>query len=289
MTYLLLAIICSAIIPNIFRFGEQHDINQPVVITVNYAFASLILLITLLFSGLGQYIMDLGKISINEHSVFLAIIIGIITGIFYYGGFYYYQKSVFMSGPSIATAFGKIGIIIPMILSIIIWKEVPNIIQWFGVVISLGAILIMAINLKEIKLNDIHVVLIFLFLFTGLGSFTNKVFQKYCMIQHNQIFLWVLFTTALVISLKETRMVKEKKKWDYYIGMMVGIPNILSSYFLIQALNNLTAVVVFPLLSGGTIIGASLISAVVFKERLKSKEYIGIGMMIVAVMLINYA
>jgi len=99
--------------------------------------------------------------------------------------------------------------------------------------------------------------------------------------------LFFVFFSALIISIKATKAVSNKKNWDYIIGLMIGVPNLLTSYFLIQALSVMDAVIVFPIFSGGTIILASIFSAIAFKEQLKLKEYIGIILMVMAVGLIS--
>ncbi|MGD9678521.1 MAG: SMR family transporter [Vulcanibacillus sp.] len=288
MVYLLLAILCSAIIPNIFRLGKQKIVNEPVVITTNYILASFVFLISAIILGQIGLLTQFSELqTIEQNSILIAILLGIVTGVLYYGGFYFYQRAVYLSGPSLASAFGKMGILIPMFLSILLWKEVPDFIQWIGVTFALLAIIIIAINPKTLKFNDIHPALIIFFLIGGLGDFANKVFQKYCLLEHNTIFLFFVFFTALIVSIKATKAVSNKKNWDYIIGLMIGVPNLLTSYFLIQALSVIDAVIVFPIFSGGTIILASIISAIAFKEQLKAKEYIGIILMVMAVALIS--
>lgn len=288
MIYLLLAIICSALLPNIFRLGKQKEVNEPVVITTNYVIASIVFLTSTIISGKMHFLTQYTELqAVEQNSVLFAIILGLGSGLFYYGGFYYYQKSVYLSGPSLASAFGKMGVLIPMILSILLWKEIPEFIQWIGVALALLAIIIIAINPSEMKLNNIHPALIIFFFLGGLGDFANKVFEKYCLLEHNTIFLFFVFFTALLISIKATIKVSKKKRWDYIIGIFIGVPNLLASYFLILALSKIDAVIVYPIFSGGTIILTSIISLIAFKERLKKKEYIGIILMITAVALIN--
>lgn len=288
MIYLLLSVISSSLIPNMFRLGKQKKVNEPVVLTINYVLAASVFFISLLISGKYQLLTNYSDLQlVEQNSILIAVLLGLVTGLFFYGGFYYYQRAVFLSGPSLASAFGKMGILIPMMLSILIWREIPGLIQWIGISLAILAIIIIAINPKVMKLNDINPVLIIFFLIGGLGDFANKVFQKYCFLDHNTIFLFFVFFSALIISIKASKKIKKIEKWDYIIGIIISIPNLGTAYFLIYALSTIDAVIVYPIFSGGTIILTSIISAIIFKERLKRKEYIGIIFMIIAVALIN--
>lgn len=224
---------------------------------------------------------------ITQQQLLPLILIGMVTGLLFYGAFYFYQKSVKDNGVSISIAVGKMGIILPMLLSILLWNEVPTSIQWIGIIVSLLAILIININPLELKNSQIHLSLIMFFIIGGLGDFGNKLFETVVGSEYSELFLTVVFGTALIASLYKTLKHKGIQRLSILYGISVGVPNMLTAYFLIMALSTMNAAVVFPLYSGGAIVLSMLYSLFRFGERLKIKEFISIGLIVMALILIN--
>jgi len=303
MIYLLLAIICSASIALIFKYSESRNLDRYQVTSANYFVASTISLIMFFKEGLldiefnkslSGYIEEIyigvinNELLSNESSFIWAIIIGLMTGVFFFLSFIYYQKSVRENGVGLTGTFGKLGILIPMTFSIILWKEFPTGIQWVGIILSITSIIIINISFKNETFNDIKFSLLLLFLFGGVGEFSNKIFQKYSVLEYKSLFLFFVFFTALLISLYFT--IKNNKKickLNLFVGILVGIPNLFSSYFLIISLNYMKTSVVFPIYSAMSIVFISIFGVILFKERLSRKEIISIVMTIIGLALIN--
>ncbi len=202
--------------------------------------------------------------------------------------FIYYQKSVKENGVGISGTFAKLGILIPMIFSIIIWKEYPTSIQWIGIFLSLLSIIIVNMSFKGLEKLSVEPAIIFLFLFGGLAEFSNKIYQKYALNEFKSVFLFFIFFVAFLISFIYAKRKKVKlKKKDIIIGFLVGIPNLFSSYFLILSLDTLNTSVAFPLFSAGSIILITLGGYFIFKEEISFKNKVAIGLTLVALVLIN--
>ena len=93
---------------------------------------------------------------------------------------------------------------------------------------------------------------------------------------------------AFIISLIKTIPLIKKIKWQEIIaGIMVGVPNYFSSYFLINALRDLPTSVVFPVYSAGSILMITIFSHYFFKERFDTKKVVAIALTIIALVLIN--
>jgi drug/metabolite transporter (DMT)-like permease len=279
---LLLAIIFSAMIPVLMKCAHNIDLADEVILTFNYLIAvSVSVIFTLL--KLESYI-DLFS---NSKSVIILLAVGIVTGLMYYSAFYFYQKSVRENGVSLSIAVGKMGIVIPMILSLILWHEVPAPLQWVGILMSMVAIGIINIKPNDFKGAKINTSLLMFFIIGGLGDFFNKLFEVNVGAQYTDLFLVVVFGTALITSLYNTIKNKNITKLSVVYGVAVGIPNMLTAFFLISALGIMNATVVFPLYSGGAIMLSLLWSVFAFKEKLKRKDIISIAMIFIALILIN--
>lgn len=283
MLDLLIAVVFSAMIPIILKYAHKRALAEEVILSCNYMVASLVSLCFVLLEPKGW----LNEIESSQ--MFLLILIGIVVGLLFYGAFYFYQKSVRDNGVSISIAVGKMGIVIPMFLSLVLWKEIPSPIQWLGIVLSLGAILLINVNKNSIKGSRIRISLILFFLIGGMGDFGNKFFEMTVGVDYSSLFLLVVFISAFVASMFETLKKASVDKLSVVYGMAVGIPNMLTAYFLIRALALMKAAVVFPLYSGGAIVISMIYSLIVLKEKLLKKEILAIGIILIALIMVQWS
>lgn len=303
--YLLLAIICSTAIALIFKYSEDNQLNRYLVTSANYLTATLISLIMIVtmkaellaqlkfkqldFSSQFLKVVRQGRGQFSATASFLwAVIVGTIAGFFFFLGFIYYQKSVNQNNTGLTGAFAKLGILVPMSASIILWQELPTPVQWIGIILSLAAIIVTNFSWQEFDFSELRLSLLLLFLFGGLAEFSNKVFQKYAVDHYKAVFLFCVFFTAFIISSYFTIRSKTKLELkEIMTGISVGIPNLFSSFFLIRALKTVKTAVAFPIYSALTIVLISIASLVLFKEELKKKDTTAIAMTVLALVLIN--
>ena len=162
--------------------------------------------------------------------------------------------------------------------------------QWAGIFLALISILLASIDFSHPSgiLTGFQPVLLILFLTVGLSEFSNKVYQKYGVLEMKSLFLFFVFTTALLISGWKTFSSKKKIRVSHVLtGIAVGIPNYFASFFLILSLSKLKTAVVFPVYSAGTIVLISLAGWLFFKEKLKTRERIAVGLTVSALVLVN--
>ena len=70
-------------------------------------------------------------------------------------------------------------------------------------------------------------------------------------------------------------------------GILLGVPNYFSASFLLKALNDIPAVIAFPTFSVATVVVISMTGLLVFKEKLSKKQWIGMGLILIALVLLN--
>ena len=176
-----------------------------------------------------------------------------------------------------------------MALSIVLWKEYPSIVQWIGIILATGAIVLASYDPKEAsEVKDLRKSLILTFFVVGLAEFSNKFFQKYALIEFKSLFLFTVFFTAFIISAVFTFLSKRKiEKKDILTGILVGIPNMFTSFFLISALKYIKTTIAFPIYSAGTIIVINLGSYLIFKEKMSKKDLTAIGIIVAAIILMS--
>ena len=284
MLYLFLAILSSASIALILKSSENRDLNRYAVTSANYVAA---FTISIIFS------LSSSSVSFEPGpSLFSALVIGLFGGVLYFLGFIFIQKSIRENGVGITGAVAKTGIILPVILSMILWKEIPNILQSAGVILSLAAIVMINVSPRELdRVKGVNKTIILLFLIVGFAEFSNKLFEIYGGTDYKAVFLFVVFFTAFWVSLfftvKGVRSGRKVKKTDILTGLMVGIPNMFASYFLIESFNYYKASVAFPIVSSGTILLINAGGFFIFGERLKRKELFAVIMIIAAIVMMN--
>lgn len=302
MLYLFFAIICSASIALIFKYTENANTNRYLITSSNYFIAFVTSLFMIFSRGLLSgitpeisFAQDFSMLSSdNLHilspysSIIWGLMVGTVAGFFFFLSFIYYQKSVKENGVGISGTIAKLGILIPMIFSIIIWKELPSSLQWIGIGLSLVSILIVNLSPKSLEKMDIKPTLILLFIFGGMAEFSTKIYQKYALNEYKDVFLFAVFFVAFLISTYYT--VREKKKItkkDIFTGFAVGIPNLFSSYFLILSLATLKTSVAFPIYSAGSIVLINIGGFLIFKEKIARKNQVAILLTLIALVLIN--
>jgi len=299
-----MAIICSTSIALIFKVSESRNMNRYAVTTFNYLAASLLSFFFVLLEGfppayfteaLGRFSAEFpdvmaGGVFSQPGSAGWALVIGLPSGILYFLGFIYLQKAVRQSGVCLAGSFSKIGVLVPMVLSILLWSELPAGVQWVGIFLALISILLANIDLSHPSgiMAGFQPILLILFLVFGLSEFSNKVYQKYGVLEMKSLFLFFVFTTALLVSVFKTFHQKRKIHVSHFLaGIVVGIPNFFASFFLILSLSRLKTAIVFPVYSAATIVLISLAGWLFFNERLKIRERIAVGLTVTALILVN--
>lgn len=302
MFYLSLAIICSATIALIFKYTENANTNRYVITSANYfiAFATSLFMIVSrgLLGGINRQrpfleefkLLTSHKLAILSpySSIIWGLIVGSVAGVFFFLSFIYYQKSVKENGVGVSGTIAKLGILIPMIFSIVIWKEFPTSIQWIGILLSLVSIVIVNLSAKSLEKFDLKPTIIFLFIFGGMAEFSNKIYQKYALNDYKDVFLFTIFFVAFLISLFYTLKDKgQVSKKDIFTGFAVGIPNLFSSYFLILSLATVKTSLAFPIYSAGSIVLINIGGFLIFKEKIARKNQLAIFLTIIALVLIN--
>jgi drug/metabolite transporter (DMT)-like permease len=251
--YLFAAIICSSSIAVLFKVSDRRGCKPHAVTVSNYFVASAAALAAAAVSGR------------PDAGAGWAALSGIGGGVFYLLGFVFYQKCVSTCGVGISGSAIKLGILVPLLVSLLAWSEVPNAVQWCGIALGLAAILALA---GPGEGGRGFAPLVLLFLFGGIAEFSNKLFQKFSSPGTESLFLFFVFSTALALSgaiLLAGRV--RPDRGSLLMGLAVGVPNMLASRFLLEALGMLPAPAVFAAYSSGSILLTSLAGILLFREH----------------------
>lgn len=316
MINLILAIISSSLVSITMRVGEGRAKNNISMLSVNYFIC---MILSVIYTGIGNLFQ-------TGEGLGTALVLGCINGFFYILSLVLFQNSVKQNGVVLSSIFMKLGIMMPLIISIILFKEIPTMIQGIGFVIAIISIVL--INLKVNPIDNIKensslkkdngiknrenalgekvktdlkkteqksenkktagIGLIFVLFGCGTADGMSKIYQEVGTERFEELFLVLTFVVAFILSIVLVIVKKQKfAKSEFIYGAMLGIPNYFSARFLLKALGELSAVVVYPTFSIGTIAVITMTGLIFFKEKITKLQMFAIGLIAVAVVMLN--
>ena len=225
-------------------------------------------------------------------------LMSLISGLLYVVSLVTLQSSVRLNGAALSSAFSKLGITIPLLMSFLLFGETPTWYQAAGLLISLAAIAVLNFGSRDAdggreKQGRAALTILLLTLLTCGGSEgMAKVFERLGDPREDTRYFFFLFLTAslLTAALAVAEMRKNGKRirpGELAAGVLAGIPNYFSSYFLLKALNSLPALLVYPSFSVGTILLVMGTGALLFGERLTRRQWAGLSLILAALVLLN--
>ena len=290
MFNLILAIISSSLVSVMMRVGEGKAKNNISMLSVNYMIC---MILSFAYTGIGTLFQ-------TGEGMGTAIGLGSVNGFFYILSLLLFQNSVKHNGVVLSAIFMKLGIMMPLVISVILFKEIPTAIQSVGFILAIAAIVL--INLKEkspkntlektekksVKKNYTKLGLILVLIGCGMADGMSKIYQELGTEQFEELFLVFTFVIAFLLSVILVIIKKQKfTKNEFLYGAMLGVPNYFSARFLLKALGEIPAVVVYPTFSIGTIAVITLTGMLAFKEKITKLQMFAIGLIAIAVVLLN--
>lgn len=274
MWFLVAAILCSSGMTITLRFSKSEGSNQ-ISLAANYVVAALLCLV----------FMKDRQILPNSPDRLLALGLGVINGSLFVITLVLNRMNLRKNGTPLTASFSHLGVLLPTVLSMVLFAEQPSGKQWIGVVLAVIAILVINISPSKSERARFPLGLILLFTFGGCTDIMSKVFERQNIPQCDNLFLFYTFGVALIICLvwalvKRTPIRKE----DIIIGIIIGIFNYTSTLFLLQAILRMEAFIVYPVYSVGVIVVINIINRLFLKETISKMQYLGMGIICVALL-----
>ncbi len=210
------------------------------------------------------------------------------------------------SGVTTATLSSDLSLVIPVIFGLFVFKNTNKVFTFWnytGIVLAVVAVAMSAIKKSQkvaVKNQKISSAAWFFPILLFLASGTNNTLINYLSSQFyapDQMTLFMIIacigaiivgTTLLIYRILVRGEVVTLK--NVLGGLLLGVPNFLSLYFLLKALAVFgnSAAFVFPIYNVLTIVASSFAAWLLFKEKLESINKIGLVLAIVAIILISY-
>lgn len=219
--------------------------------------------------------------------------LGAITGLIYLASLAANGYSIHKNGAILSSVFTRLGVLVPILLSVTLFGERPTLPQGLGVALAVAAAVLMN-GLPRKRNNTAPENRVYLLplaltlLLNGTSDAMSKVFTQLGRRQDDGLFMFYIFLFAglatLVLLVRKHQMLTGR---DLFFGVMAGVPNFLSSRFLLAALAELPAFLVYPSYSVGVILVISVASFFLFRERLNGRQMGAAGMILGALVLLN--
>lgn len=278
MLYLLLAIICSALVSVLMRLSTEKARGNVSMLAVNYLMC--LVLAAVYTGGLGA--------AKGASGLTGAVGMGVVNGVLYLLGFVLLQLNVQKNGVVLSATFMKLGLLVPMVVSVCFFREIPALWQIVGFCLAVAAILLVNGGEKRSEGRRMKAGLLLLLLVNGGADTMSKIFEELGAARFAEHFLLVTFATALLLCIGLTIWKRERPgKWELLFGLMIGIPNYFSARFLLRALERVAAVIVYPTYSVATILVVAVAGLCLFQERLNKRRWAAVAVILAALILLN--
>jgi drug/metabolite transporter (DMT)-like permease len=129
MGFLALKVLCSVGVGLTVRHAAHKGINRLGMIRINYAAAAIIAFLLLVVRP---------EVRVSRTTLWIAL----VAGVSYAATMLLWSQAISRSGIAKTVGFTRMSVIIPVMVSMLVWKEIPRLTQSLGIVLGVAALLI---------------------------------------------------------------------------------------------------------------------------------------------------
>ncbi len=260
MIWLLPAALCSISIAAILKINERRGGDRLLLAGANYLFASVL-----------AFIILRGGVSLPSTGT---LVLGAVTGIIYVLGFLLLMAGIAKGPLAVSVTVMRLSVAVPVVVAIFLWNETPGPLQWVGLAAGSVAIVLFGFGIKA-QDGDRHtgagfwILMVTMFAVMGTGDILLKAFREMSPDSERLVFTFLLFTSAavftwLVIFIRRVPF----NRSTFFLGFLLGVPNLFSTVFTLLALRGVQASIAFPFINLTVIFGSTILALVAWKEKL---------------------
>jgi len=218
--------------------------------------------------------------------------LGIFVGIMYVLCLWLFNRAISSGGLALSTTLMRLSAAIPTLGSLILFAEQTNLYQVLGIVLAFVCLPLASkepLRFDQAGKEALKGMLWGLLLFAayGMTDFAFKVQAELEPLADPNAFMATIFGTALLLTFPQLfRGIKPTKDCLFW-GFVLGLTNVLATYFWIRTLTLIPGSVAFPTLGLGVIVVTSLASLLIWREKLRPANFTFLVLASVAVFLIN--
>lgn len=277
MINLALAVFSSTLVSVFMRVSEKHVKNSTSMLAMNYVMCTLMA---------GMLALPTGLLPSGQGCA-VTWGLGLISGALYLFSFLLLQWNIRINGVTLPATFMKLGVLVPILMSMLVFGEMPSMMQTLGIFGAIAAILMIRTEQGGGKAKNAAGLLILL-IGGGSTDAMSKIFEELGSAAQNNQFLLITFSAALLLCILLARWRREGlTACDAGFGLLIGVPNYLSCRFLLLSLSSVPAVVAYPTYSVGMIVLVTLLGRLLFGERLSRRQMASLCVILIALILLN--
>jgi len=279
MHFLILVILFSTSIALILKYNDTRKGELIVLLAGNYLVAAAIAFILLI---------------LNESKSFSyqTLLYGSGLGFLFVITFFLLAFAISRAGAGLAITSSRLSVIIPILLAIIIFNELPNELHLLGFLLTFVTFVLFYFSVRSgHKEGDgalKYFFLIAVFIGIGINDFALKFYKVWRSELEEPFFMFFIFSSAFIYStiyiiVKKVKIKKETALW----GMVLGIPNVFSTFFLLAALSMLPAILVYPFMNIGIIVLTTVMAFFIWKEKLNRWGVLALASGLLAILFLS--
>jgi drug/metabolite transporter (DMT)-like permease len=280
MLFVVLRAVCNALFAQTLRLSQAKRPQTLGVITVNYGVATLVSLL-------------LTRLHAPPHYLPPTLELGLLGGVGYIGSILLLMPAMRESGVSIAVAVLQLAILWPVAYAMVVFHELPSPAQWAGMAAAVAALVLLSIGRTRPGLakagGRFSPLLLPLFLITGVSGIAMKAFHQYAPPAELPGFMTVLFATATAGGALAMLARREPlRRADLALGAAAGLPNATQLELIMRALEQVPAIIAFPVSSALSLLLNTLAALLFWGERLDRPTSLGLLLALAATVLLNW-
>lgn len=287
MIYLILAILFSTGVFVAMRLFERFGLDNHQALMWNYVFAS----------ATGFIVCDKFD-TLPELVAEPWFGLSILTGFWFIFTYLLMTASTQRSGVTVTSLSSKLSVVLPTLAGVVLFSETLNFVATMGIVLALVALVLVVggkNNNVKTKGNGwiVGLLPVFIFFGTGTGDILMKITEQQNTVGNLGFMIAFIYFVALVfgIIIVVWDIVRGKSRWQWKSaagGIMLGVINYFSTFCVYNSMRCFDNVVLFPIYNIGVVSLTAIVGWLLFKEKLTWKNYLGLGIAIIAVILITF-
>lgn len=284
MLDLALSVLCSSLIFVIFKLFSIYKVETIYAIIINYVVACSV--------GLFLYTGEITVAEIPKKPWFLGTF---ALGLLFIIVFNLMAATSQKLGVSVASVATKMSLVLPVLFGVFIYKEELGTLKIIGILLAITAVYFASAKEKTTVFKSASLLLPF-FVFMGSGAIDiclNYFQEEYIAPVELPMFSAAVFASAAIIGIGFILINSFKKPLKINLknvlaGICLGVPNYFSIFFLLRALQNdaLTSASIFTINNVAIVMFSTLLGIILFKEKLSPKNWGGITLAIISIILV---
>ena len=286
MVFLAMSILASSLIFVIFKLFGKFKINTLYAIITNYIVACSV--------GLLFYAGEVSVADVPKKPWFWGTL---ALGMLFILVFNLMAATAQRVGVSVASVATKMSLAIPVLFGVFMYNEVLGPLKIVGILLALAAVYFASIKEKLMAIEKTSLLLpLLVFLGSGIIDTSLKYIQEvHIKEEEYPIFSASVFGSAAMVGILFilVRSFKSPFKFnfrDILGGIALGVPNYFSIYFLLKALENdsLNSASVFTINNVAIVMFSTLLGILLFKEQVSTKNWGGIALAVISIILVAF-